>query len=109
VAIWSASTVGRYPTTEVGGGTNAVVASELPPRPDDGTDVPSLAPRRRTSRAIIALIVVSCLVFVVMIAVFVNATLDSQENQVQDIFQRVQYCIDHPKDPSCDFSPVPSP
>jgi hypothetical protein len=39
----------------------------------------------------------------------VNATLDSQENQVQDIFHQVQYCMNHPKDPSCDFSPVPSP
>jgi hypothetical protein len=92
------------------GGRNAVVAKALPPRPDDGTDGPVLAPpRRRTSRGIIALIVVSSLVFVVMIAVFVNATLDSQENQVQDIFHQVQYCMNHPKDPSCDFSPVPSP
>lgn len=86
------------------------MAKALPPRPDDGTDGPVLAPpRRRTSRGIIALIVVSSLVFVVMIAVFVNATLDSQENQVQDIFHQVQYCMNHPKDPSCDFSPVPSP
>jgi hypothetical protein len=86
------------------------VASELPPRPDDGTDIPVLAPpRKRTSRGIIALLVAACVVFVVMVAVFVNAMLDSQENQVQDMFQQVQYCIDHPKDPSCDFSPMPSP
>ena len=87
-----------------------VVANQLPPRPDDGTDVPVLAPpRRRTSRVVIAVIVVSCLAFVVMVALFVNAGLDSQENQVKDIFQQVQYCIDHPKDPSCDFSATPSP
>ena len=86
------------------------MTDELPPRPDNGTEVPILAlPRQRSSRNIVAIIVLSAVAFVVVVAIAVNTMLDSQEQQVENLFQGVQYCIDHPKDPGCDFSVAPSP
>ena len=82
----------------------------LPPRPDDGTEIPILAaPRKHTSRNVVAVIIVSFVAFAVMIAIVVNAMLNTQQQQVKDLFQNVQYCIDHPQDPACDLSVAPSP
>lgn len=44
-----------------------------------------------------------------MIAIVVNAMLNTQQQQVKNLFQNVQYCLDHPKDPACDLSVAPSP
>jgi hypothetical protein len=86
------------------------VTDELPPRPDEGTEVPILAvPRRRSPWTAIAVIVVSVVTLIVLIAIAVNAMLDSQQQQVENLFQGVQYCIDHPKDPTCNFTVAPSP
>jgi predicted PurR-regulated permease PerM len=80
-----------------------------PPRPDDGTEIPILAaPRKHASRNVVAVIIVSFIAFAVMIAIVVNATLNTQQ-QVKNLFQNVRYCIDHPKDPACDLSVAPSP
>lgn len=81
-----------------------------PPRPDDGTGIPILAaPRKHASRNVVAVIVVSVVAFAVMIAIVVNAMLNTQQQQVKNLFQNVQYCVDHPKDPACDLSVAPSP
>ena len=53
--------------------------------------------------------IVSFVAFAVMIAIVVNAMLDTQQQQVKNLFQNVQYCVDHPKDPACDLSVAPSP
>ena len=55
------------------------------------------------------MIVVSFVAFAVMIAIVVNAMLNTQQQQVKNLFQNVQYCVDHPKDPACDLSVAPSP
>jgi hypothetical protein len=82
----------------------------LPPRPDDGTEIPILAaPRKHAPRNVVAVIIVSFIAFAVMIAIVVNALLNTQQQQVKDLFQNVQYCVDHPKDPACDLSVAPSP
>ena len=47
--------------------------------------------------------------FAVMIAIVVNAMLNTQQQQVKNLFQNVQYCLDHPKDPACDLSVASSP
>jgi len=85
--------------------------SDAPPhRPDDGTGIPILAaPRKHASRSVVAVIVVSFVAFAVMIAIVVNAMLNTQQQQVKNLFQNVQYCVDHPKDPVCDLSVAPSP
>ena len=81
-----------------------------PPRPDDGTEIPILAaPRKHAFRNVVAVIIVSFVAFAVMIAIVVNAMLNTQQQQVKNLFQNVQYCIDHPKDPVCDLSVAPSP
>jgi hypothetical protein len=81
-----------------------------PPRPDDGTEIPILAaPRKHASRNVVAVIIVSFIAFAVMIAIVVNAMLNTQQQQVKNLFQNVQYCVDHPKDPACDLSVAPSP
>jgi len=86
------------------------VTDELPSRPDNGTEVPILArPGQRSSKNIIAIVVWSAVAFVVLVAIAVNSMLDSQEQQVENLFQGVRYCIDHPKDPACGFSVAPSP
>jgi hypothetical protein len=53
----------------------------LPPRPNDGTEIP----------------------------IVVNAMLNTQQQQVKNLFENVQHCVDHPKDPACDLSVAPSP
>jgi hypothetical protein len=86
------------------------MADALPPRPDDGTEIPILAaPRKHVSRNVVAVIIVSFIAFAVMIAIVVNAMNDTQHQQVKDLFQNVQYCVDHPKDPACNLSVAPSP
>jgi ABC-type lipoprotein release transport system permease subunit len=81
-----------------------------PPRPDDGTEIPILsAPRKRASGNVVAVIIVSFIAFAVMIAIVVNAMLNTQQQQVKNLFQNVQHCIDYPKDPVCDLSVAPSP
>ena len=86
------------------------MADALPPRPDDGTEIPILAaPRKHVSRNVVAVIIVSFIALAVMIAIVVNAMNDTQHQQVKDLFQNVQYCVDHPKDPACDLSVAPSP
>ena len=82
----------------------------IPPRPDDGSEIPILAaPRKHASRNVVAVIIVSFVAFAVMIAIVVNAMLNTQQQQVKDLFQNVQYCVDHPTDPACDLSVAPSP
>jgi hypothetical protein len=74
---------------------------ETPPRPD-GRMLPIEAPpRRKTPAALVLVIVVSVLVFLGMVAVAVNAVLDNEERSVRHQFERVQYCVDHPHDPTC--------
>jgi hypothetical protein len=52
----------------------------LPPRPDDGTEIPILAaPRKHASRNVVAVIIVSFIAFAVMIAIVVNAMLNTQQ------------------------------
>jgi hypothetical protein len=81
----------------------------LPPRPDDHTEIPILAgPRKHASRNVLAVIIVSFIAFAVMIAIVVNAMLNTQQQQVKNLFQNAQYCVDHPKDPACDLSVAPS-
>ena len=82
----------------------------LPLRPDDGTEIPILAaPRKHASRNVVAVIVVSFVAFAVMVAIVVIAMLNTQQQQVKNLFQNVQHCVDHPKDPVCDLSAAPSP
>ena len=86
------------------------MADALPPRPDDGIEIPILAaPRKHASRNVVAVIIVSFVAFAVMIAIVVNAMVNTQQQQVKNLFQNVQYCLDHPKDPACDLSVAPSP
>jgi hypothetical protein len=86
------------------------MADALPPRPDDGTEIPILAvPRKHASRNVVAVIIVSFIAFAVMIAIAVNAMVNTQQQQVKDLFQNGQYCVDHPKDPACDLSVASSP
>jgi hypothetical protein len=52
-------------------------------------------------------IIVSFIAFAVMIAIVVSAMLNTQQ-QVKNLFQNVQYCVDHPKDPARDLRVAPS-
>jgi hypothetical protein len=58
---------------------------------------------------VVAVIIVSFIAFALMIALVVNAMVNTQQQQVKDLFQNVQYCVDHPKDPACDLSVASSP
>jgi predicted PurR-regulated permease PerM len=85
------------------------VTDAPPPRPD-GAQIPILAPpRKHASRNVVAVIVVSLIAFAVIVAITVNAMLNTQQQQVKNLFQNVHHCIDHPKDPACDISGAPSP
>jgi hypothetical protein len=53
-------------------------------------------------------IIVSFITFAVMIAIVVSAMLNTQQQQVKNLFRNVQYCVDHPKDPACDLNVAPS-
>lgn len=55
------------------------------------------------------MIIVSFVAFAVMIAIVVNAMLNTQQQQAKNLFQNVQYRLDHTKDPACDLSVAPSP
>ena len=68
-----------------------------PPGPTTAPDPILAAPRKHTSRNVVAVIVVSFVAFAVMIAIVVNAMLNTQQQQVKNLFQNVQYCVDHPR------------
>jgi hypothetical protein len=67
------------------------VAGPVPVRPDDGRDVPILdAPRKHTSRQVLAFIVASVIAFIILSALALNALLNSQERQVENLWQGIQ-------------------
>ena len=77
---------------------------------------PMTEPRSRSSRrrgstrlgTSLRVIIVSFIAFAVMTAIVVSAMLNTQQQQVKNLFQNVQYCVNHPKDPACDLSVAPS-